>query len=309
MNENFGIIFHCGLYSVPAYDDVKSLKRRTMQNGSEWYLRRLTENSDYRPISGYRETQEYHKKTYGDSSYFDFMKSFNVSESSIDEWMKLVVSIGASYVIITTKHHDGFCLWNTKTTPINSMNALSNNDITKIFVESARKYNLKVGLYYSWSEFNKNMTKEYISNVVEPQMNELMKMNPDIWWFDGHWAIKTMYAKNKINNILDKLKKINKNVEINDRIPDTTKSTFFNFSDRHIPEKEVKCKWEHVNTIGLSWGFNRQQKKSDYKNSDELKNLYDKVMKLGGKFLLNLAPDENGFLDKFEIDIVKKFAE
>ena len=65
----FGVIFHWGLYSVPAYDDTKSCKKRSIQNGSEWYLRRLRETGTFRPISGWKETQEFHKANYGDKPY------------------------------------------------------------------------------------------------------------------------------------------------------------------------------------------------------------------------------------------------
>jgi alpha-L-fucosidase len=76
-------------------------------------------------------------------------------------------------VILTTKHHDGFCLYKSKFDHI---------DILTNFKKYALKYNLKFGIYYSWSEFSKGMTKKYLDEIVEPQIKEFC--NPKIWWFD-----------------------------------------------------------------------------------------------------------------------------
>lgn len=305
--ENFGLIFHWGLYSVSAYDDILCAKRRKMQNGSEWYKKRLLENSDYRPISGHIQTKDFHEKNFKNLKYEDFSEKFTAENWNPYEWMFFAKSIGASYVILTSKHHDGFCLWNTKTTLHNSCKTASKLDILKMFETSAKKFGLKFGIYYSWCEFGKNFTIDYVNNVVEPQIKELVKYNPDIWWFDGHWEIKTKYATNKINNIIDNLKKINLNVEINDRIPDKNKSTFFNFTDRYIPTENPNCKWEHINTLGYSWGLNKEQKEKDYKTVNELCKLYEITKNFNGNFLLNLGPDADGTLCKHETELLKKF--
>ena len=76
MQPSFGIIFHWGVYSVPAYDDPTSAARRKIQNGSEWYAKRLSETGAFRPVTGWKETQEHHKKLYGAASYEDFASKF-----------------------------------------------------------------------------------------------------------------------------------------------------------------------------------------------------------------------------------------
>jgi len=145
----FGIIFHWGLYSVPAFDNPESILKRKIQNGSEWYQKRLEEKGTYRPV--YKETQEYHKLKFKDKDYKDFI---NIDNCKFDNWMKLCKEVNATYVILTAKHHDGFCLWPTKST-----NFCVKKDLVKEFIESAKKYNLKYGIYYSWYEFNRTCTK------------------------------------------------------------------------------------------------------------------------------------------------------
>lgn len=87
---SFGIIFHWGIYSVPAFDDPKSASRRKTQNGSEWYLKRLmTQEGAYRPVSGWKETQAYHAEHYPEMKYEDFASQFSPTSWDPDTWMKL----------------------------------------------------------------------------------------------------------------------------------------------------------------------------------------------------------------------------
>lgn len=313
----FGIIFHWGLYSIPAFDDTESAKRRFTQNGSEWYLKRLTETGDFRPISGWKETQDFHNKTYGNKKYEDFASDFQTDKWNPDQWMELCKSVGASYVILTAKHHDGYCLWDTKTTKFNSVET-GNKDLIKLFADSAKKYNLKFGIYYSWTEFNKNCIKSYVDSVMYPQVLELIKYRPDIWWFDGDWNCKSQYSIKKIEQLCDLIRKDNLDALINDRLGKNDKFKDPNFlgkasyrvyQDRFIPSKKPEVPWEHINTIGMSWGRNKCQTKKDYKTPEELLALYNKVTSMNGRFLLNLGPNNDGTLDEFEVETLKKFSE
>jgi alpha-L-fucosidase len=311
-----GIIFHWGIYSVPAYDDMKSVYRRKMKNGSEWYLKRLTETGTYRPISGYKETQRYHEETYGALTYNDLADYFTADKWNPDDWMEICVKNKVTYVILTVKHHDGFCLWDTKTTKFNCVAKGPKINILEKFKKSAINYGLVFGIYYSWSEFGKNCTKEYVNKVIAPQIHELEKYKPDIWWFDGHWECKSKYAIDKMNELCKYIKTGNPNVEINDRLGDKKlyenptylgESTYRVYSDRYIPEDIPECMWEHINTIGFSWGINKQQKTKDYKSGEDLFDLYKTVKSKNGRFLLNMGPCEDGSLDKNEVKSLNEF--
>ena len=214
----------------------------------------------------------------------------------VKQWIDLAKDLGASYIILTTKHHDGYCLW-----PSEHAEHHTTRDIVKDFCDEAKKAGLSYGFYFSWLEFNKSITKEFISNIITPQIRELSVYKPMIWWFDGHWEIKTVYAKDYIMKLCKIIK--NENVIINDRIPDTDYASYRVYEDRYIPViKKLNEQWEHINTIGLSWGYNKQQKKSDYKNGQELYQLYQKVREKGGRFLLNIGPDEHGNVDVNEMN-------
>jgi len=289
-----GLIFHWGLYSVPAFDDPDSVSRRRTFNGSEWYQARLLEKGTYRPISGYKETQKYHHEQYHDAPYDDFQDQFKAELWNPQQWMDIAKSINATYVILTAKHHDGYCLWNTKTTKRNSMKTGSHSDLLERFAECAKKNGLKFGIYYSWMEFDANVTINYIDNIVVPQVTELIEYNPDIWWFDGSWKVKSKYAINAVHKLISVMKLKNSKVEINDRIPENLGMTYNVFADRYLPNQSINSTipWEHINTIGYSWGANKMAK--EYKSGKELHQLYSKVRSLNGKFLLNVGPLANG---------------
>lgn len=203
-----GAIFHLGIYSVPAYDDVKSLSRRKTKNGSEWYLARLIENGKFRPISGYKETQKYHSEHYQEVDYFDFADQLNKKKiiKNIDEWIKIVKSYGGTYMLLTAKHHDGFCLWDTETTKHKS-------SILKYFFKKVKKSGLEVGFYYSWMEFLHKPNKEYIDNIMIPQINELYTLSKkyDVKrkFFDGNWIFNTKYAESIFNQYVQLFKELN----------------------------------------------------------------------------------------------------
>ena len=318
----FGLIFHWGLYSVTAYDNPVSARRRRTQNGSEWYLKRLLEKGTFRPISGWKETQEYHQKEFENIPYSDLTQFFDHNKKwNPNSWMELAKEVGATYVILTAKHHEGFCLWPTKTTDYHA-----EKDYVSLFGEAARAHGLKFGIYYSWSEFERRCTKEYLDTIALPQVKELATYHPDIWWFDGHWEITTKYGREKVIQLVESLEgEVNEGValqhpvnfvEINDRLykdpvwerPNFLgKATFRVYGDRHIPEEKPEVPWEHINTIGLSWGRNLAQE--DYKTGEELFELYEMVREKGGKFLLNLGPDHDGNLDPKEVAALREFAE
>lgn len=301
-----GIIFHWGIYSVPAFSISK-----TEGNGSEWYLKRLTESGNFRPISGWQETQEYHNTNFKNISYDEFSDLFLCQEWNCQEWIDLAKKVNAKYVILTAKHHDGFCLWNTKTTDNNSCQKGPKRDLVKEFCEVARKNNLKVGIYYSWSEFGKRMDKKYLDKILIPQVEELMTYNPEIWWFDGNWEIKTQIAQKTILNLVNKIKK---SAIVNDRIyskknEDGQKlasdldylglANYRVYGDRGIPVKEPKVKWEWIGTIGNSWGANKQE--NNYKSGKQLFEIYKLVRDKKGNFLINLGPLANGKLVEQEV--------
>jgi alpha-L-fucosidase len=144
----------------------------------------------------------------GHITYNDYMKQldgFTAAKYDPDAWVRLIKESGARYAVLTSKHHDGVALWDTKLSSLNVVDSTpAARDLIKPFVESLRKSGLKVGLYYSlldWSHPDyPNMTKNvkrYDTDSVRwerfvkfnhGQIAELdREFSPDLWWFDGDW--------------------------------------------------------------------------------------------------------------------------
>ena len=307
--SSFGIIVHWGIYSVPAYDHVESAKKRKIQNGSEWYFGRLLKTWQINKADIL--TREYHKKTYGNLLYYDLANKFTAKFFSAKKWIEIIKKLGAGYFIITSKHHDGYCLWPTKTSPFNSYLTGPKKDIIGELAIECKKQNLKFGVYYSILQFDKNMNTEYMK-IVEEQLMELIKYKPEIIWFDGDWTMKPNHIS-IFNTILIKIKNILPSIIINDRLGKN--NPIYNnpklgpnlivIKDRYMPEKQLKLlnhqQWQYIDTIGLSWGYNKNQNKNDYKSGIEISKLYEKVVKYNGTYLLNIGPDSNGLFSEYEI--------
>jgi alpha-L-fucosidase len=315
-DEQFGVMLHWGVYSVPGFDDVGSAQRRKIQNGSEWYMKRLLERGDINPYatSGWQETQRYHQRQYGNKKYHEFAQEFTAEHWDPDEWMRLFSLAGASYVVITSKHHDGFCLWPSKTTTFTITHTPAVNkssDIMAQMKKSATRYGLRFGIYYSWGEFV--MGPNYVDTIMRPQIQELIQYEPDMFWFDGDWMVcKTGAGQSAVDDSLVLIRQCLPFVEINDRIGHRLERkdphwmnkgviSFRVYDDRAIPQVKPAVRWQHCNTIGLSWGYNRSQMQHHYKTKEQIDQLRKKVKQLGGDFLINLGPTPSGRLHPLEI--------
>ena len=144
------------------------------------------------------------------------------------------------------------------------------------------------------------MNIDYFDQIVVPQLRELLLYCPSIIYFDGDYMIKTKYIISSIEQICHYIRSLG--ICINDRITENNRkySSFYMGPDRFIPDFYMN-NWQHINTIGISWGYNKEQNRQDYKNGTELNNLIKNVARLGGTFLLNIGPKHDGSLDENEL--------
>ena len=300
---DIGFIFHTGIYSYYKYDNIKSARRRKLKNGSEWYLPRLVAG-DYRPPSGTSETKTHHIQKYNNADYY--LAPYQVERDKISEWMNICKKCKATYVIITAKHHDGVCLWNTNT---RDETRKTKNDIVMIFKEEAEKIGLEFGVYYSFWEATEKTNVDYFNNICVLQIQELMNIyNPKHFWLDGDWPFKQKIICKTIDSIVNDMK--HRGILVNDRLGNrkNTNQSYNVNSDRYIPSS-LEFNWQHINTIGISWAMNTEQDSNDYKSGQDLVNLLNRVISLGGKLLLNIASDHLGNIDPNEYKSLCDFAD
>lgn len=202
-DAKFGIFIHWGLYSVPAFavtskhgiESFESINRYANNPYAEWYLNSLR-------IDG-SPSEKYHIKTYGKQFHYDdFVSIFNkkIKGWNPDEWAELFKKIGAKYVVLGTKHHDGFLLWPSKYPNPKKKDFYASRDIVGELSKAVKEKGMKMGFYYSgsldWSfnpnpitggaSFltNGNTTPEYVEYANNHWYELIDRYEPIILWND-----------------------------------------------------------------------------------------------------------------------------
>lgn len=270
-------------------------------------------------VNGVSESWSFFNKYLPYEEYMSQKDGFTASKYDPKTWVDLIKESGARYTVITTKHHDGVALWDTKAGSLSTVKSTAaKRDLITPFVKEVRKHDLKLGFYYSlldWSHPDyPNKTRTEVRYKDDParwqrfvdfnmaQLKELNKTwKPDLYWFDGDWE-QTAEAWNS-KGIVDLLRSDNKNVIINSRIQ--------GYGDYATPEQGVPVVrpedkyWELCMTMNDSWGY--QHTDTNYKSPYILLRTFVDCLSMGGNLLLDMAPKEDGTLPEEQIAILKEF--
>lgn len=303
-DAKFGIFIHWGLYSVPAYAPVNEVKG-VYEKYAEHYENRL--------IQGNKLFTAHHQKFYGDGfKYSDFASMFKAEYFKPEEWAELFVKSGAKYVVLTSKHHDGFCLWPSKeSNQWNSVDAGPHRDLAGDLTNAVRAKGLKMGFYYSLLEWTNPLYKpetiaNYVTEHMLPQMKDLVtRYKPEVIFADGEWDYES--EKLKSTTFLSWLyneSPVKSTVVVNDRWGKETRSKHGGYytteydlvHDAKGIGKKASHPWEESRGIGTSYGFNRFETLDHYATSQQLVELLIDKVSNGGNLLLNIGPDANGLI-------------
>jgi alpha-L-fucosidase len=291
-NAKFGIFIHWGVYAVPGYS--------SKGNYSEWYQNGLM-NKDSARI-------KYHQQKFGNKTYYDLADDFKAELYNPDEWAQLFEKSGAKYIVLTSKHHDGFCLWPNKDAnktwgfDWNAVDRGPKRDLLGDLFKAVRKTSVHAGMYYSLYEwFNPLWLKNkdlYTTSHVWPQMKELINTyQPDVFWTDGDWdTTDTVWRSTSFLSWLYNESPVKDKIVTFDRWGSGIR---FNHGGVYTPEYQPELSfkdhpWEESRGMGSSYGYNRAEDAWDYNSTQSLLlQLIDKVSR-GGNFLLDIGPDEHG---------------
>ncbi len=253
-------------------------------------------------LTNYHE--QYLMRTKADrKEYEELYKSFNPTEYNPEEWVLLAKKAGMKYICFTTKHHDGFCMWDTKTTGYNIMNTPYNRDVLKMLQEACEKYSMKLSLYYSvpdWhheNAYNENSTHqipprstdtpnmEKYKMYVKEQITELLTNYGEISTL--FWDIPPKHEDKSINELVRKLQP---SILINNR---GFSKGDYSTPERHVPDGSLfESPTEAIESIGRqSWAYRENE---DYFSTNLLKRNIDKAIAMGGNYLLNVGPTASG---------------
>ncbi len=198
----FGMFIHWGVYSL--------------QRNGEW-----TMNADSISVADYRQ----------------LAGEFRAERLDVDAWVRTAKEAGMRYMVLTTKHHDGFCLWDTRTTDFNAVKTGPRRDVVWDYVEACRRHGMRIGFYWSWVDWNyPDWADEFIwtdlnlwrhpfkdpaqharmIDFLHAQVRELMtQYGPiDVFWFDGGFLTAEQYRSREL---VEEMGRLQPRMLINDR--------------------------------------------------------------------------------------------
>ena len=298
-NAKFGIFIHWGPYSVPAFSKVGEY--------SEWYWMNLVNPN--RIKNGHAETNEYHNKVYGKNfTYPDFVPMLNCNMFDASQWANIFEKSGAKYVVLTSKHHDGYTLWPSNEAskswgrPWSSTNSGPGRDLLGELTQAVRKTDLKMGIYYSLYEwFNPLYTNDvnlYVENHMIPQFkNVVQAYSPSIIFTDGEWDYPdTTWRAQELLAWLYNESASKKDVVINDRWGKDTRHKHGGYFTTEygsgMPNADVP--WEENRGMAHSFGYSITENFEDYNSTQELLYMLIDIVSRGGNFLLDIGPTADG---------------
>lgn len=293
LDAKFGIFVHWGVYSVPAYAPVGHY--------AEWYQYALQTNAHEGKV------RDFHEKNFDKRSYYDLAQDFRATLFDPAEWASLFERSGARYVVLTAKHHDGFCLWpsaeadRTWGFPWNAASIGPRRDLVGELFEALRKTSVKPGLYYSLYEWFNPLWKQdrnrYAFEHALPQLHDLVtRYQPWVLWADGDWEeTPETWRSAQFLAWLYNQSPVRDRIATNDRWGSGTHFQHGGFyTPEYQPELAFEHPWEESRGMGYSYGYNRAENAADYNSVQALiLHLIDKVAR-GGNFLLDVGPDAYG---------------
>jgi alpha-L-fucosidase len=297
--DKFGIFIHWGVYSVPAYAPVMP---NSGYSYAEWYWYRLFEKQ--------KDFIAFHNKNYGSSfAYPQFEPMFKAEMYDPNQWADIFKRSGAKYVVLTSKHHEGYALWNSAEAdktwgrPWNSVTGTPKRDLLGDLTNSVRNAGLKMGVYYSLYEWFNPMwkydKKRYVSEHMTPQFKDLVtKYKPSIIFSDGEWDLPDSAWKSpELLAWLFNESPVKDEVVVDDRWGNNTRQqnhgAMYTTSE-YGSGMDASIIWEESQGIGHSYGYNRNEQLDDYKTSHDLILMLSDIVSRGGNFLLDIGPDADG---------------
>lgn len=279
----FGLFIHWGVYSVPAgyYHD------QSVPDVGEWIM-----NHGKIPMAEYQQ----------------FAREFNPTNFSADAWVQMARQAGMKYIVITSKHHDGFAMFPSRASKWNIEEASPwHHDPLAELAAACRENGIKLGFYYSqaqdwnnggsaiggkWDPAQQHDMDDYIDRIAVPQVKEICShYGPDIpavlWWDTGEQMNKQGAEK-----LYAAVKELKPNIIMNDRLGGGFRGDT-STPEQHIPPRGYPGRdWETCMTINDTWGFKRDD--NNWKSAGMLiRNLCDIASK-GGNYLLNIGPTAQG---------------
>jgi alpha-L-fucosidase len=270
----FGMFIHWGVYSIPGR--------------GEWLL-----YQEHIPFNEYARLAD----------------QFNPKQYNPKEWVALAKAAGMKYMILTTRHHDGFCLYDSKVSEFTAVKTAAGRDLIAEFADACHAAGMRMGFYYSLQDWHfpgvlpqgypvSDQTLQPLVDQAFAQIRELLSNygTVDILWFDGSWPDNPKRWRSQ--ELVDMARKLQPNIIINDRagVP----------ADFATPENVVTAQprpWESCFCMNRTWGYAPFDR--NYKPVHEILRLLASCASQNGNFLLNVSPDGEGRIPLEQVEILQ----
>jgi alpha-L-fucosidase len=304
-DAKYGMFIHFGLYS---------------QLGGEWEGKVAGKYAEWLQAEADIPAQVYSMLT----------TTFNPQDFNADFIARTAKEAGMKYIVITTKHHEGFCLWNSEYTNFDvGSTPFAGRDILAELSVACKKYGLKFCTYYSiidwhhpsqernidgtnirqrWAHIRMKSQKkaEYIT-YMKNQIRELIeKYNTDMMWFDGDWVYWWNIEDGK--ELYQYIRELKPEIIINNRV--AKRRIFkkdFGTPEQEHPDANQAYPWEACYTLNGSWGY--KENDTNWKDAQTVFDMLKDINTKGGNFLLNIGPDGNGKVPEKSIQIISEVGE
>ena len=279
----YGMFIHWGLYAVPA----GYYHGQPVPGIGEWIM-----NNAKIPIPEYEQ----------------FTHQFNPVKFNAREWARTAKAAGMKYMVITSKHHDGFGMFGTKENSYNIVDATPfHRDPMLELSQACKAEGIKFGFYYSIMDWHHPDANAEHSWRYEPQMRDqlkelITKYDPAILWFDGEWV--PWWNQEKGRALEAYLRGLKPDLVINNRVGKRKMDD----GDYETPEQEIpkaamgKRLWETCMTLNDTWGFKRDD--NHWKTPEDVVKKLADISGKGGNFLLNVGPTAEGQIPKPSVEIL-----
>lgn len=293
----FGLFIHWGPYAVPAFSAPGEY--------AEWYWRALRdpEREDHAKVKAF------HDSTFGsDFDYEEFAPQFTAQFFDADAWAQLFARSGARYIVITSKHHDGFALWpsaeasSTWGQPWNAQEVGPQRDLLEELSTATRAAGLRFGIYFSLYEWFNPLYLEdadrFVAEHMAPQFKDVVtRYRPSVIFSDGEWEHpSTTWRSTELLNWLFNESPAAGDVVVNDRWGKETRHVHGGYFTTEYGSgmADASHPWEENRGMGHSYGYSRTERLEDYTTGREFVLMLADIVSRGGNFLLNIGPTADG---------------
>jgi alpha-L-fucosidase len=305
-DARFGIFIHWGIYAVPAFAPKGEY--------AEWYWERIGRPGNADPQSQdaaiRRETRAFHERVYGAGfPYHDFAPMFRAEMFDANEWAAMLRQSGAKYVVLVSKHHDGYALWPSREADAswgrawNSVSVGPKRDLVGELTQAVRAQGLEMGFYFSLYEWFNPLwlagdIDAYLDRHLFPQFKDLVsRYAPSVIFSDGEWDLPSeKWRAPELLAWLFNESAVGRKVVVNDRWGGESRHKHGGYytTEYGAGLPGATHAWEENRGIGHSYGYNRNENLADYATGHRLLlTLLDTVSR-GGNLLLNIGPTADG---------------